>query len=384
MKDTRNKNIKRLAAYIMAGTMLIGTQGSVLAETVDTTADTTAELAEEVVIEDLSLSKALELALENNLDLKYAQADRDRTIISASQQSKVAKEDDPTGIYEADLAVEIAKVNKKLLPEVARKGYEMTQLSVELGVKNAYTQLVFAQDSYELAKKYKAQADESLQFTQKKFALGQVSNIEVLNAEAEVSGKEAELVQAEINYNQKLMDMNLLLNQPLDKEWVLDKTANAAFVTLPELATMKAHMVENHPSVLGSNLSFSIAEATFDIAKGFYPSNVWTYRYAEQDYLKAKYEYEEAKLTQEKNLNQAYMSVQGSIQAVKMYEKTYETISESYRISKIRYDLGMITNHELNLALLAQQGAEINLLNAKLNYQLAIAQLEFASFYDVQ
>lgn len=373
-------------ALLLAGAMLINSQIGVsqAAETTEASTQTTAVAPEEVVKETLSLSKALELGIENNLDLKYAEADRDRTIISASQQSKIAKVDDPTGSYDGDLLIEIGKLNKKLLPEVARKGYETTKMSVELGIKNAYTQLVYAKENYELATKYKEQTDESYQFTQKKFALGQVSNIEVLNAEAEVAVKEAELVQASISYQQKLMDMNMLLNQPLDKEWELDKKVNATIVTLPELETLKSNMEENHPAVLSSNLSFSIAEATFELAKGFYPSNVWTYRYAEQDYYKAKYQHEETLLAQEKNLNQAYVSVEGSIQAIKMYEKSVETISESYRISKIRFDLGMITNHDLNEALLAQQRMESNLLNAKLNYQLAIAQLEFASAFEIE
>lgn len=386
MNLSENKTTKGLLALLIAGTMLVNSQigTAQAAETTENevTQAETATMTE--VIEELSISKALELAMANNLDLKAAEAEMNRTKISASQQSKTAKIDDATGNYDADLLVELAKVNKKLLPQVAEKTYETSKKSVELEVKNAYTQLVYAKEGYELAQEYKKQTDESYAFTQKKFALGQVSNIEVLNAEAEVAAKEAELVQAEITYQQKRMDMNLLLNQPLGKEWQLDKTINATVVTLPTLETLKAHMVENHPAIVGADLSFSIAEATFELAKGFYPPNVWTYRYAEQDYNKAKAQYDEALLTQEKGLNNAFVSVEGSIKAIEAYEKSVESIRESYRVSKIRFDLGMITNHDLNEALLAQQRMESTLLNAKLNYQLAIAQLEFVSAYDIK
>lgn len=382
----QNKTAKGLMVLLLVGAMLVNSQMGTAqaAETTDNDATQAEAVATTVLVEDLSVSKALELAMANNLDLKAAEAEMNRTTISVSQQSKIAKEDDPTGSYDADLQVELAKLNKKILPQVAEKTFETTKKSIELEVKNAYTQLVYAKEGYELAQEYKKQTDESYAFTQKKFALGQVSNIEVLNAEAEVAAKEAELVQAEITYQQKRMDMNLLLNQPLGKEWQLDKTINATVVTLPTLETLKAHMVENHPAIVGADLSFSIAEATFELAKGFYPPNVWTYRYAEQDYNKAKAQYDEALLTQEKGLNNAFVSVEGSIKAIEAYEKSVESIRESYRVSKIRFDLGMITNHDLNEALLAQQRMESTLLNAKLNYQLAIAQLEFVSAYDIK
>lgn len=380
----QNKTTKGLVALLLAGAMLVNSQIGI-AEAAETTEGTQAETATtSVKLEELSLSKALELAMANNLDLKTAEEEMNRNLLSVSQQSKIAKINEDTAYFDSDLAIEIAKLNKEFLPQLAKESYEATKMSVELEVKNAYAQLLYAKENYELAKQYKEQTDESYAFTQKKFALGQVSNIEVLNAQAEVAAKEAEVVQASIGYQQKRMDMNLLLNQSLDKEWVLDKTVNSTIITLPTFDILRINMLENHPSVLGANLTFNIAKATFELAKGFYTPNMWAYQFAEHDFKKAQYEYEQTLLTIEKNLYQAYVNVEGSLKAIEMYEKSVESIKESYRVSKIRYELGMITNHDLNEALLAQQRMESTLQNAKLNYQIAIAQLEFLSSYKIK
>jgi outer membrane protein TolC len=380
-----NKTTKSLLALLLAGAMLVNSQIGIAkaAETNNISGTQEETITTKETLEDLSLPKALEIAIANNLDLKTAEAEMNRNLLSASQQSKIAKSDDDTAYYDSDLAIEIAKLNKDLLPKIAKESYEAAKMSVELEVKNAYAQLLYAKENYELAAQYKAQTDESYAFIQKKFALGQVSNIEVLNAQAEVATKEAELVQAVINYKQKNMDMNLLLNKPLDKEWLLDKTINSSIISLPAYDTLRSHMLENHPSVLGANLSFKTAEATFDLAKGFYTPNMWKYQFAEHDYNKAQFVYQQELLKIEKNLHQAYVNVDGSLKAIEMYEKSVDSIKESYRVSKIRYELGMITSHDLNEALLAQQRMESTLQNAKLNYQIAIAQLEFLSAYEI-
>lgn len=338
------------------------------AEPVETTESTT-----------LKVEDALLMALENSFELKIAETEMNNSIMTASQQRTLAKEDANTGIYDADLAIKIAKINREVLPTLAKETYNAKITEVALGVKAAFAEVVFAKENLVLARKYKLQADESLAMVKTKRTLGQASDLEVTNTEADVATKASELVQAQITYDQKLMDLNLLMNESLDKTWIIEDTMATEAVQLVPLEEMKTYMFENHPMVLGSNLSFDVAESTFNLAKGYYPSNVWTYRYAEQDYLKAKYQNQLALLTQEKSLIQAYMSVQGNLEAVKALEKNVSTVVESYRVAKIRFELGMITSFQLNEALLMQQRMESNLANAKRGYRLAIAQLEYIS-----
>ncbi|MDF1618435.1 TolC family protein [Petrocella sp. FN5] len=375
-----SKIIKKRVALTIASMLTLSTfmMSSVRAEELTAPPE---EIPQAIAVEPivLDIEDALQRALENSFELKIAEAEMNTSVMTASQQRTLAKEDATTGMYSADLAIKIAKVNREILPTLAKETYNAKITEVELGIKGAFAQLIFAKESLELAEKYKLQADESLAMVKTKRTLGQASDLEVTNTESEVATKASELTQAQITYNQNLMDLNLLMNEALEKTWVIEDTMATEAVELVPLEDMKAYMLENHPMILGSNLSFSIAESTFELAKGYYPSNVWTYRYAEQDYLKAKYQNQLALLSQEKSLIQAYMSVQGNLEAIQALEKNVATVNESYRVAKIRFELGMITSFQLNEALLMQQRMESNLANAKRGYRLSIAQLEFIS-----
>lgn len=336
-------------------------------------------------VDTLTLDKALELALENNLDIKKAQADKIRSTVSRSQQKKLAGDsDDPsTGMYDIELQKKLAEVSAKHLSDLTEQTYITAEMQVELSVKTVFSELLYTNEVYKLAKMSRDQSEESLKFVQKKYELGQVSNNQVLSAEADLASKEADLINAEIAYKSSIMNMNQLLNEDLNKEWSLDSSFNEKIIELPDLETLREHMNENHPVILGSNMNYDIAKTTFDLAKGFYPDNVWTYKYAEQDYNKAMYDHENTLMTQEKTLQQSYMGVEGSLKAMEMLQKSADSMAESYRISLLRYELGMMTLHDLNNVMISYQAMENNLLNAKLNYKLAIAQLEFVSAYEL-
>jgi outer membrane protein TolC len=334
----------------------------------------------------LTLSKALELSLENNLDIKIAKAERTKSQMGRSKDiHNMRDEDDPSsGIYSVELNEEIAKVKADLSSEFTKQTYRSKELQAQLDVKKAFSKLLFSKESYEITKKTKEQSEENLKFVKKKFDLGQVANSDVLSAEAEVASKDADLVQAEISYKQDLMNLNSLIGQDLNKQWKLDRTINDKIIELPTIEELKKIMNEKSPAILGSNMNYKVSKATFELAKGFYTENVWTYRFAEQDYNIAESNHEKVILAQNKALDQVYMGVGASVQAIKMLEKSVNSVSESYRISKKRHELGMMTSHDLNKVLLTYQQMENSLINAKLNYQLAIAQLEFVSASDIK
>ncbi len=367
-KKMKKINWQKYIAIILAAMMILGSIAALQS----------AVNAEDAV-EVLTQAKAVELALANNLELKIAEQEQKETNITRSQQNKIAKEDDPTGSYDLDLLVEVAKVNKENLTKLAQATYNSSKLETELAAKNAYAQLVNAKEAYTLAEKNKAQAEEALRFAKKKQELGQASNVQVLSAEAELSSKQAALSSAEITYKQKLMDINVIMNQELNKQWTIDANVELKTVELKPLEELKQAMLTTHPAALGADLSYKIAEAKYLTAKGFYPENVWTYQLAQVDYEQAKYQYELTKRSQEKALNQAYIGVEGSINTVNALKKSVEATAEAYRIAKLRYDLGLVTAYDVNEAALQLNNMENNLLSAKLGYMLAVSQLEYIS-----
>jgi|GEM_PF-1145369 outer membrane protein TolC len=331
--------------------------------------------------EILTLEKAIELAMENNFDVKIAGIEMEESLLNRRKLLETADIDFATGNYDTDLGIELAKVQKDYLKALAESIYDVKLIGIELEVKSTYAGLIHARNNFELAEKYLAQAQESYTFMNKRFELGQVAKTSVLEAESEVATKEAELIEAQLTFDNAMMDLNMLMNQELNKEWILKEATYTEMIEIPELSILQVHMLENHPSVMSTEMSYKIAETTYDVASGFYPENVYIHREAKQSYEKAAFQYEAAKLSQEKNLAQAYQNLDSITQGIEALEKSVELINESYRSAQLRMELGFITSHTLNEIALTQQRMEANLINMQRNYQLAVAQLEAVSGY---
>jgi len=331
--------------------------------------------------EILTLEKAIELAMENNFDVKIAGIEMEESLLNRRKLLETADIDFATGNYDTDLGIELAKVQKDYLKALAESIYDVKLIGIELEVKSTYAGLIHARNNFELAETYLAQAQESYTFMNKRFELGQVAKTSVLEAESEVATKEAELIEAQLTFDNAMMDLNMLMNQELNKEWILKEATYTEMIEIPELSILQVHMLENHPSVMSTEMSYKIAETTYDVASGFYPENVYIHREAKQSYEKAAFQYEASKLSQEKNLAQAYQNLDSITQGIEALEKSVELINESYRSAQLRMELGFITSHTLNEIALTQQRMEANLINMQRNYQLAVAQLEAVSGY---
>ncbi len=339
------------------------------------------ENQEETEDNALTLEKSIELALENNFDVKIAEVDKEASLLSRRKLLETAKIDFSTGNYEVDLGIELSKVQKEYLETLAESMYDMSIIGVKLQVKSAYANVIHAQNNYALAEKYLEQAKESYEFTKKRLDLGQIAKTDLLEAESEVATKKSELLDAKLAVDNSIIDLNMLLNQPLDKKWKFEESEALKEVEVPEIVILKEHMEKNHPVVIGSQMRYNIAKTTFDVTKGFYPENVFTHREAKQNFEKTSYEYEATKLNQEKELIQAYQRLDSLKEGIRVLEKSNETISEVYRSAQLRMELGYITSHDLNNIALTQQKMEINLINLRRSYQLAIASLEAVSGY---
>ena len=331
--------------------------------------------------EVLTLEKAIELAMEKNFDVKIAEVEKEEALYSREKVLELAKLDFATGNYDVDLGAELAKIQKEYLKILSNSVYDLQLLGVELDVKSTYAGLIHARNNLELAEKYLEQAEQSYEFMNKRFELGQVANSDVLEAESEVAAKKSELIEAQLAFSHSMMDLNMLMNEDLQKDWIIKEEISARNLEVPELSELQMYMLENHPSLVRAEMAYKIAESTYEITSGFYPENVHVRREAEHSFKKAPYQYDSAKLSQEKSLIQAYQNLDSITQGIEALEKSVELINESYRSAQLRMELGFITSHTLNEIALTQQRMEVNLINMQRNYQLAVAQLEAVSGY---
>lgn len=199
----------------------------------------------------LTLQSALELADRQNLDL--AAARRRREVASAGVRiagqrpnptvAFTALRDEPHEGLFFDQALELGGKRQRRI-EVAKQEGALTELDIEAlarqvrrNTREAYYSLAFARADSERSLQVLKLAQRLKQIAEQRYEAGAVPQLEVTQADLEVSRAEAGFRLAEQEEKISLSQLNVLLNEPAESPWALARTLQdlPPRVELPDL-----------------------------------------------------------------------------------------------------------------------------------------------------
>ncbi|KZE49509.1 hypothetical protein AV540_15425 [Brevibacillus parabrevis] len=345
----------------------------VAAETGTTTAPAAAE-------EELTLEKAVQQALQTNVTLNNARLDAKNADINESLSYKTSA-DMPAEMIES---LELAKakhvgnaqgeMNKKLnaLAVTATEG------KIKLGAQQAYYNLIFAKDDYDLKKQSLSRAETQLKVAKAAFDVGTKAKTDVLQAEMGLSGAQAALTSAANSVEVARMELNDFLGVDLQKKW---KIVAANKQTAPITLTME----EAQKQALSKRIEMTrvqeelkLAELNVKLIEEYSALSTLPGRQARNNVEKAKLAIEEQKRTISKEVAQAYLNLNAAKQAIEFQKKAKDSAAESYRLTNLRFENGLATTLEVIQAEEELSDRENQYQKAILNYNLAVVNFETA------
>ncbi|MED1722447.1 TolC family protein [Brevibacillus parabrevis] len=345
----------------------------VAAETGTTTAPATAE-------EELTLEKAVQQALQTNVTLNNARLDAKNADINESLSYKTSA-DMPAEMIES---LELAKakhvgnaqgeMNKKL----NALAVTATESKIKLGAQQAYYNMIFAQDDYDLKKQSLSRAETQLKVAKAAFDVGTKAKTDVLQAEMGLSGAQAALTSAANSVEVARMDLNDFLGVDLQKKW---KIVAANKQTAPITLTME----EAQKQALSKRIEMTrvqeelkLAELNVKLIEEYSALSTLPGRQARNNVEKAKLAIEEQKRTISKEVAQAYLNLNAAKQAIEFQKKAKDSAAESYRLTNLRFENGLATTLEVIQAEEELSDRENQYQKAILNYNLAVVNFETA------
>ncbi|MDH6350920.1 TolC family protein [Brevibacillus sp. 1238] len=345
----------------------------VAAETGTTTAPATAE-------EELTLEKAVQQALQTNVTLNNARLDAKNADINESLSYKTSA-DMPAEMIES---LELAKakhvgnaqgeMNKKL----NALAVTATESKIKLGAQQAYYNMIFAQDDYDLKKQSLSRAETQLKVAKAAFDVGTKAKTDVLQAEMGLSGAQAALTSAANSVEVARMDLNDFLGVDLQKKW---KIVAANKQTAPITLTME----EAQKQALSKRIELTrvqeelkLAELNVKLIEEYSALSTLPGRQARNNVEKAKLAIEEQKRTISKEVAQAYLNLNAAKQAIEFQKKAKDSAAESYRLTNLRFENGLATTLEVIQAEEELSDRENQYQKAILNYNLAVVNFETA------
>jgi len=319
--------------------------------------------AQEGGVRELSLKESVELALENNLDLKSAE--HELALSEADYEEARIKNLLNTSI----VTLKTAELSLKR----AQDSFEETRKQLVLeDVISGYFQVVKAEQKVQIEETSVQEAGQSLKMVKNKFSLGDASALEVMQAEIGFSLARLNFTQAVNDLTLAKMNFNQVLGLPLKTQFQLIDTFSLE--TLEE--TLKDSLqkaLKNRYEITQAQDSLELAQLKFELTQNDYT--------AELQKKKALLEREKKKLTLEQLKTRITLEVTQSLldlgekeASIQVTTKQKEEKEQVYHITQEQYKQGLITTTDLLDKQIQLTQAKINALEALFNYNLAKRQ----------
>lgn len=307
---------------------------------------------------------------------------------------------------------------------MARSGHQAseyalrnTEQEVVLKIKQAYFNVLKAQELVHLMKEAAASTREHVTHVERMYKVGMRNRADVLRWEVQRAEDEGNIVQAENGLAIAKAALNEAMGVPLEMEYTLEPIAEEDHVQGDLSAEEIAQAVRTHPSVQATQAAMDLQKASVHLAwSGFQPKVNFAYIYSwEQDddlrpdgdktwsasvqvhfpifsslgdYVevkkaKADLRMAEATVQQVKQgiylqATSAALNVKAARTRIEIARKAVEHAEENVRVVQSMYEVGTVSNIDFIDAQLAHTGARINAINALYDFYIAEAALERA------
>jgi outer membrane protein len=335
----------------------------------------------------LSLIQAVELALKDNNQIELADLGVEKANLTLEQKEftkkktlnqmdKYSLNKDQNMAFILDVDPALAQSGKVIAE--TKKAY--TENSIKFGVEAAYYGVLRAEKMLEVSQASYKRAEEQWKQAQAKFKAGTVAKIDVISAEAQLKSAEAALNEGKAGVEKARMALNQTLNLSLDTPIKL--TDKFSFEPAGEIDIDKIFQemtVKDLPYV-STKEGYHMSQVSWEYCQKYYTSNTFKYREAEYAFKEAEVNLANAKTQLELNIKNAYLDLKTAEDNYHVLTKNVEQAQEAYRLTKLRYDVGMATGYDILGAETALKQAEMALLNALYNYNLAKAKFTYGIF----
>ena len=307
---------------------------------------------------------------------------------------------------------------------------ETTKNNIALQITSTYLQVLF---NKELVKSQEAQVEVSekqVERTQKLVDAGSMARGDLLNVKSQLATDRENLIKYENQLYISLVDLQQLLDLPVSRDFAIDSPEISQLIEESTLAKPKevfSKAVGIMPEIKSAEMRLNSAEKTVQVYRGqLYPSISMGGRFSSIYYdgsdfgatpdpfidqfndnlnqslyfslnipifnnyvrrtnlnkakisaINAEYNLASSKLKLRKQIESAYTDAITSWRAFQSAKASVSYYQESFRYTEQKYEVGLVSSYDYNLAKSNLTTAESSLLRAKYEYIFKVKVLEF-------
>lgn len=248
---------------------------------------------------------------------------------------------------------------------------EVTKIGIEAAVKNSFSAIELNQNKLDLLQKnYKIQKQLLAQGTLKN-DVGMMSDKDLQDLSRETQQMAEQIKQLEMNIDNAYIALNNLLGLPADDRYeIVNNVEYAPLEMNMSIDTYVSRKLSTDQSLQMQQIAVENAEFS---SKTISDSSTGSeYRTAELEAANTARDYKTAKEDKEKSIREAYIQIQQLESARKNLETDLAKAKSDHEKAQVNYQVGNITQLDLEQAELALDNVENSLLENTLNHDLLL------------
>jgi outer membrane protein len=292
-------------------------------------------------------------------------------------------------------------------------------------ISQSYFSVLANQQILELSERALEQRKEQLRLAKARYNVGSVTKLDVMQAEIDLGNQENDYLQAEQELKISQMELNRLMGVFLEESYpVVDDSVlfapvfssvelvQQALEHRPDLSQLKSDLSANENTLMAErgsylptvnfDLSFTTDELdnrrwtfspvnhdtrfgfnlSWDFFSGFSREN--RIKQAKVSTQNAKYDIMDRKLSIEKEVKEAVLSLERIYSQSRITRKNRELASENLALERERYRLGSASLLDLRIAQVTYIQAETDHISKLLEFKTTLSQLEYATGLEIK
>ncbi len=295
-------------------------------------------------------------------------------LVSAAAVTEMANssEYELSGTSQADLnklkayAIDIVEPNDK----ARRNALDLQSVEMYYNLKAAEEGLATVRESYNLAQTIYNQ-------TQKKYSLGTVSKVDLLNAELDFAEAKDKLTSTENGVKNARMGFNILFGYELMQPVTLTDSIIAPSLPAITVEDAVASALKNRNEMREAEYTKDAIETEFDKVSA-YPRTSVKYLQAKIKYLGAKAACDMVPVTIEQDIRTQYDNMHQQYDALQTSAKNVANAKETLRLTQLQYNSGLVTYNTVQQVRMLYESALLGEASARLSYALAVEKFNMS------
>ncbi len=351
----------------MRKTMFFGLIGCILLFSIGVSAQQT----QQAEIKKLNLEESINIALENNLDLKMARC-------NVNLQEVEYEQAQANNLLQASI---LNLRNAEFSLKQAKNNLEETRRQVILDVMDAYFQVLRAKRDVEIEKMSFQEAQENFEIVKNKFSLGDASRKDLLQAEINLFSAKFNLKKAEHQLEIARIDFNKVLGLPLDARFELTDSFSVEPLNI-SLEKALEEALKNRYEIKKAQNELELAKIRWDLSQNEYTPEL-DKKNARISLENAEVNLGKVKIQIIREIHQLFTDLEEKRENIALTEKMEKLKEEIYSIAQKQYKAGLINATELLDAQIGLTQAQLNRIGALFEYNMARAKFIKALATDI-